>query len=367
MKKIFTLIAAMLLSANLFAAEEVKLLEWKTYEIAGAWGGTWSGTDKPEQDWMAYDYIWFKYSGLAGAVQFGITYSEWVANHDGWTEFRGSSVPCVDASGVVGIKLDKTTKYEKGNAETNGQYVGDFYAQHVREIWVQATKDNSAVTIEGIWVGSEAEFLAATGYNADANHALQVSNGDAGTNGWDRQAIVTLNSSMEKGKTYVVEATILSAGGDCQLVPIFSTSENRDSYGGSADVQYEATGTLEANKATKLTWEFEAQFPIDKLQFFVGKIGGDLFFDNVSCKDGATEMINNGDFEDADISNWAVITYTGQTMKLVEKELGEVVTGIKDVKNVENATAVRYNLAGQKVGADYKGVVIENGRKVVIK
>ena len=31
------------------------------------------------------------------------------------------------------------------------------------------------------------------------------------------------------------------------------------------------------------------------------------------------------------------------------------------------AESVRYNLAGQKVGANYKGVVIENGKKIVVK
>ncbi len=40
--------------------------------------------------------------------------------------------------------------------------------------------------------------------------------------------------------------------------------------------------------------------------------------------------------------------------------------GIKAVStSVENG--VRYNLAGQKVGADYKGIVIVNGKKVIIK
>ena len=44
----------------------------------------------------------------------------------------------------------------------------------------------------------------------------------------------------------------------------------------------------------------------------------------------------------------------------------EVTDGINNVKaNAENA--VRYNLAGQKVSNDYKGVVIENGKKVVLK
>lgn len=41
-------------------------------------------------------------------------------------------------------------------------------------------------------------------------------------------------------------------------------------------------------------------------------------------------------------------------------------TGISKIQT-SAAKAVRYNLAGQKVGADYKGVVIENGRKIMVK
>ena len=42
-------------------------------------------------------------------------------------------------------------------------------------------------------------------------------------------------------------------------------------------------------------------------------------------------------------------------------------TGISTVKATDNTATVRYNLAGQRVGADFKGVVIENSRKVMVK
>ncbi len=49
-----------------------------------------------------------------------------------------------------------------------------------------------------------------------------------------------------------------------------------------------------------------------------------------------------------------------------DDEEGEETDGIKSVSTkVENG--VRYNLAGQKVGADYKGIVIVNGKKIVRK
>lgn len=41
--------------------------------------------------------------------------------------------------------------------------------------------------------------------------------------------------------------------------------------------------------------------------------------------------------------------------------------GITTTKAVNEANATLYNLAGQKVGKDYKGVVIQNGRKFVNK
>ena len=47
---------------------------------------------------------------------------------------------------------------------------------------------------------------------------------------------------------------------------------------------------------------------------------------------------------------------------------GDVVTGIQNVKaQTIDLNAAIYNLAGQKVGKDYKGVVIMNGRKMIQK
>ncbi len=46
----------------------------------------------------------------------------------------------------------------------------------------------------------------------------------------------------------------------------------------------------------------------------------------------------------------------------------EDMTGVESIKTVaEKATGARYNLAGQKVDSTYKGVVIQNGKKMVVK
>lgn len=56
------------------------------------------------------------------------------------------------------------------------------------------------------------------------------------------------------------------------------------------------------------------------------------------------------------------------TIKIYKVELYEVEgTGINNVNAAKAENAVRYNLAGQKVSNDYKGVVIENGKKMLNK
>lgn len=42
-------------------------------------------------------------------------------------------------------------------------------------------------------------------------------------------------------------------------------------------------------------------------------------------------------------------------------------TGINNITAVKAQNGVRYNLAGQRVSKDFKGVVIENGKKMIVK
>ena len=49
-----------------------------------------------------------------------------------------------------------------------------------------------------------------------------------------------------------------------------------------------------------------------------------------------------------------------------DTELDPVVTAISDVK-LANRQAERYNLSGQKVSNGYRGIAIENGRKIIVK
>ena len=196
------------------------------------------------------------------------------------------------------------------------------------------------------------------------NHVLVVDNGTAGSNSWDKQCNTMLNASMTVGKTYIVKAQIKADNpGECALWPIWTTSPNKNQWGGSTDVQYLAAVNLKS-EFDEYTWKFTANYAIDKLQFAFGLIGGKVYFDDVSCvEEGTTtEMVINGNFESDDLSKWEVISYNGQKMAIQEFE---TTSGIKQITTNKPQSNVRYNLAGQIVDENYKGIIIQNGRKRV--
>ena len=45
----------------------------------------------------------------------------------------------------------------------------------------------------------------------------------------------------------------------------------------------------------------------------------------------------------------------------------DVTTGVKEIATAPAKTDAIYNLAGQKVDANYKGIVIKNGKKILVK
>ena len=198
------------------------------------------------------------------------------------------------------------------------------------------------------------------------NHVLVVDNGTAGANSWDKQCNTMLNASMTVGKTYIVKAQIKADNqGECALWPIWTTSPNKNQWGGSTDVQYLAAVNLKS-EFDEYTWKFTANYAIDKIQFAFGLIGGKVYFDDVSCVEegNTTEMVINGDFESDDLSKWEVIGYNGQKMAI--EEFGAT-SGIKQITSNKPQSNVRYNLAGQAVDENYKGIIIQNGRKRVNK
>lgn len=194
------------------------------------------------------------------------------------------------------------------------------------------------------------------------NHVLVLGNGTVGANQWDKEALCKLAIPMEKGKNYVIRATMrCDNNGDCALWPRFDGSTNRDQWGNSADIQYLSTFNV-TTTAQELVWKCTANFTHDVLIFAIGKLGGNVYVDDVSCMEdgGSVEMIANGNFESDDISNWSVLSWTGQTMKVAE----ESPTAIRSISADQQSGAV-YDLSGRRVKNPRKRVYIVDGKAVL--
>lgn len=147
------------------------------------------------------------------------------------------------------------------------------------------------------------------------NKYLEIACGEAGANKWDKQISYVLPKALVKGQSYVMTVKVkASDGGTFAAWPIWEASDNKNEWGGSNDVQYLADYDI-TNDYSTLTWEFTANFPIDKLQFVFGNVGGTISCDDFKLtKAGSDEnLIENGDFAKESASGW---NPTGCTIKV---------------------------------------------------
>ena len=147
------------------------------------------------------------------------------------------------------------------------------------------------------------------------NKYLEIACGEAGANKWDKQISYVLPKALVKGQSYVMTVKVkASDGGTFAAWPIWEASDNKNQWGGSNDVQYMADYDI-TNDYSTLTWEFTAYFPIDKLQFVFGNVGGTISCDDFKLtKAGSDEnLIENGDFAKESARGW---NPTGCTIKV---------------------------------------------------
>lgn len=147
------------------------------------------------------------------------------------------------------------------------------------------------------------------------NKYLEIACGEAGANKWDKQISYVLPKALVKGQSYVMTVKVkASDGGTFAAWPIWEASDNKDQWGGSNDVQYMEDYDI-TNDYSTLKWEFTANFPIDKLQFVFGNVGGTISCDDFKLtKAGSDEnLIENGDFAKESARGW---NPTGCTIKV---------------------------------------------------
>jgi hypothetical protein len=99
----------------------------------------------------------------------------------------------------------------------------------------------------------------------------------------------------------------------------------------------------------------------------IGKVLSNEFSAVIDASGNATNVTSEGSVVNFGTANMDVKAVGGAEPESVEADFEG--TGIEVIKTVaeQNADAPIYNLAGQKVDKGFKGVVIQNGKKMIQK
>ena len=313
-------------SATIYELPISKFTPWDGTSIEGnviTMGAGWKGgAIYVGGDMTQFDYVWIKFKNATGTPNFGITYDEWTKN-ESWGPVFAAVTTAMDGTGMVGIKLDKKTVMVHGNAETGGVGIGDVYAQHVQQITIQGGNSAASVEVEGIWFGTTAEFVKAGGdvpVRPEAGGALTMWEGELVYDGWGVSSTVDPKYFEVAEVGDIIYCSVKDVTADYN--PIFKYQDWSD----FTDIQ----ATLAKDET-----HFEGKIATAEALDYLQKNG--LRFQGV-----------------------------GFTLTKVELKVPDP-SGVNTINVVKADNGAIYNVAGQKVNAGYKGLVIKNGKKFVNK
>jgi hypothetical protein len=297
-----------------------------TYTFNSDWMG---GSTSVYADWSAYDYVWMKYSGLSGEIKFIIQYDEYVSTESWGVVFDEESVTLNSAdatSGFVRIAINKTKTFVTGGGDTGGEHIGDIYAKHVRELRIQNPTSPSSITVEGIWIGTEEDYNGAINetYDPTKNHMLKVYNSRITENIWDNVAQYTFATPMEAGKSYTIKMKVHAADITAPCTVRYGFIGEGTDY---STYVYGDDMTILPHTSAVFTDTYQAKVDHPTIEFSMGGVIGNVFFDDVSCTladDESVNMIGNADFETQTYYGWSAPGYTMQSFSHVEDPYTEL-------------------------------------------
>lgn len=325
MKKIFTLIATMLLTVclNANAAE-------KDFDLnPSGWGWGWGTTEASLEDGILT--INFK--------------SDWAAFSTGydpavdWSEYNAFVVVIDSYDGTYGKVLYKFSDADGENAIKEFGAITERteivvpidatqeWVKTVKQVAIQGGQGASTMKVSRIYLSNDLVVDNSVIWKGEANQGT----------GWDWNANVGLTGvdfkNVKSGDVLTLEYTINGEGEYHQFKALFGT------YGS------------DNNKMPSALKDLANEFGCVMLE------DGTTSFDLTLTDDDIASLKADG----LRLSGYDV-TFTKLAIKSTETD------GISNVAvQTNNANAPMYNLAGQKVGKSYKGVVIQNGKKFVNK
>ncbi len=305
---------------------QVNTQSGSTYTFNSDWMG---GSTSVYADWSAYDYVWMKYSGLSGEIKFIILYDEYLRTESWGAVFDEESVTLNSAdatSGFVRIAINKTKTFVTGGGEKGGEHIGEIYAKHIREIRIQNPTSPSSITVEGIWVGTEEDYNGAMSETFDPtkNHMLKVYNSRITENIWDNVAQYTFATPMVAGKKYTIKMKVHAADITAPCTVRYGFIGEGVDY---STYVYGDNMTILPHTSAVFIDTYQAKVNHPTIEFSMGGVIGNVYFDDVSCTladDESDNMIDNADFETQTYYGWSAPGYTMQSFSHVEDPYTEL-------------------------------------------
>ena len=305
---------------------QVNTQSGSTYTFNSDWMG---GSTSVYADWSAYDYVWMKYSGLSGEIKFIILYDEYLRTESWGAVFDEESVTLNSAeatSGFVRIAINKTKTFVTGGGEKGGEHIGEIYAKHIREIRIQNPTSPSSITVEGIWVGTEADYNGAMSetYDPTKNHMMKVNNSRTTENIWDNVAQYTFATPMVAGKKYTIKMKVHAADITAPCTVRYGFIGEGVDY---STYVYGDNMTILPHTSAVFIDTYQAKVNHPTIEFSMGGVIGNVYFDDVSCTladDESVNMIDNADFETQTYYGWSAPGYTMQSFSHVEDPYTEL-------------------------------------------
>jgi len=225
------------------------------------------------------------------------------------------------------------------------------------EIKVKEPIDVKPNPTEVIVKGQERDDLA-DGTNQDGTIKINEEEGGTGQP-WDNQFFIVANRPLAEG-----EVTVVSFKYKASVAGATSGTQLHGDPG--AYMHWNAIGSF---NFTEEYQDFEKTLTIPKeadgmksIAFNMAEIKGacDYYIKDIVWKlEDNTETLINMEGSD----NFYVKEGAGTTPYI----FGTDPSAIQGISKAVNASEAAYNLAGQRVGADYKGIVVKNGKKYVVK
>ncbi len=244
-----------------------------------------------------------------------------------------------------------------------------------------------------------------------ANKVLKITGTADKDKAWDSQCFINLKN-VEKGKANVVKFDVYTTAGTEFKIGTEAIDETQKEHmtewNASAVFNYTDELTLTNKKSeavihfpgkTKVTCHSHCtakpgmeidhtsgntkncdpeilenyEYAATALLLNVGKLPKDavIYIGSIKVYDADGNLLSTENFDDATLGEndaTKTIHYPGWQKAATFEIVEEPTTGISNIESANVAKAGKsFNLAGQQVGKGYKGIVIKNGKKVVVK